>query len=145
MAARNPKTRCKVVPLYFPATTTATQTLNNSAPNLDVDCKGFTHALVFAVGGDLSTAGTDTLTVQFKETDTAGSAYSNVTSAALTALAGDVDYPTPLGEISLAGRKRYLSATLTEAGTFSGIVTVIVVLMHPEDSALAAQTYAFSV
>jgi hypothetical protein len=145
MTARNPKTAVKVVPIYFPTATTATATLNNTAPNLDVECKGFTHALIFAVIGAAVTLVTDTITVQIKETDTAGSAYSDVSGALFSALTGTGDNTVRLGEINLQGRKKFLSATLTEAGTFDGIVGVFAVLMNPEDTALTAQSYDFSV
>ncbi len=144
---RNPQTSLKVQHLFFPAQVTATTTLNNSAPNLNVDTLGFEEALIIAVVGAAVTAGTDTITVQMKESATDdGLGYTNITGAAFAALTGTGDNTQRLGRLKLEGRKRYLSATLTEAGTFDGIVGIIVVLIGPRDTTQdTIQSYDFSV
>lgn len=145
----NPQTHVKAVTLLVPTSLSATTTLNNSAPNLDVDCLGFSEALIIVQQSDAITATSDLLAIQFKETATAGSAYTDVTGALLNvtgaATGQSGDNTTQVGRIKLEGRKRYLSATLTETGTFVGTVSVIVVLFNPDNTSLTAQTYAFSV
>lgn len=147
----NPQTHCKAVTLLVPTSLSATTTLNNSSPNLDVEVRGFEEALVIVQQSDAITATTDLLTVQFKETDTAGSAYSSITGASLdvtgAATGNSGDNTTQVGRIRLEGRKRYISATLTEPGgaTFVGTVSIIVVLFGRHNTSLTAQTYSFSV
>ena len=144
MSQGNPQTHCKAVTLFVPTAVSGTTTLNNSSPNLDVEARGFAEALVIVTLSDAVTLVGDTLAVQIKESDTAGSAYSDVTGALVT-LTGTSDNTTFLGRIKLEGRKRYLSATMTETGTFVGTVAVHIVLLSPEDTALTAQTYTFNV
>lgn len=145
----NPQTHVKAVTLLVPTQLSATTTLNNSSPNLDVDVRGFAEALVIVQQSDAITATSDLLAVQFKESDTAGSAYSDISGALLNvtgAVTGNSgDNTTQVGRIRLEGRKRYLSATLTETGTFVGTVSIIIVLICPNNTTLTAQTYSFSV
>jgi len=148
----NPQTLCKVVTLLVPTSLSATTTLNNSSPNLDVDTFGFAEALIIIGQSDAITATSDLLAIQFKETATAGSAYTDITGALASvtgaAVAGPPatgDNTTQVGRIKLEGRKRYLSATLTETGTFSGTVEIVVVLLGRADTASTAQSYSFNV
>lgn len=149
MSQGNPQTHCKAVTLLVPTSLSATTTLNNTTPNFDVDLRGFAEALIIVQQSDAITATSDLLAIQFKESDTAGSAYSDITGALLNvtgaATGNSGDNTTQVARIKLEGRKRYLSATLTETGTFVGTVSIIVVLLHPEDTTLTAQTYSFNV
>lgn len=145
----NPQTHVKAVTLLVPTSLSATTTLNNSAPNLDVDCKGYQEALIIVQQSDAITLASDLLAIQFKESNTAGSGYADITGALVNvtgAASGQAgDNTTQVCRIKLEGRKRYLSATLTETGTFVGTVSILVVLIAPADSTLPAQTYGFSV
>jgi hypothetical protein len=146
----NPQTLVKAVTLLVPTSLSATTTLNNSSPNLDVDTSGFAEALIIVQQSDAITATSDLLAIQFKETATAGSAYSDITGALLNvtgaATGQSGDNTTQVARIKLEGRKRYLSATLTETGTFVGTVSIIVVLIGSKDTAAyTAQTYGFNI
>lgn len=145
----NPQTFVKAVTLLVPTSLSATTTLDNSAPNLDVDMKGYMEALIIVQQSDAITATSDLLAIQFKETNTAGSGYTDITGALVNvtgaAIGQSGDNTTQVCRLKLEGRKRYLSATLTETGTFVGTVSIIVVLIAPANSSLPNQTYGFSV
>jgi hypothetical protein len=146
----NPQTLVKAVTLLVPTSLSATTTLNNSSPNLDVDTLGFYEALIIVQQSDAITATSDLLAIQFKEASTtAGNAYTDITGALLNvtgaATGNSGDNTTQVARIKLEGRKRYLSATLTETGTFVGTVSILIVLIGTADTALTAQTYSFNV
>lgn len=142
----NPQTACKAIQLLVPGTLSADTTLNNSTPNFDIDTLGFDEALVIVYAGATATLVGDFLVCQLKETDTAGSAYSDITGAQYSRVTGTGDNATKFGRVNLEGRKRYLSATLTETGTFSGEVGIMVVLFGPKHTDIyTTQAYDFSV
>lgn len=138
MPANNPKANTSRKPLLPAARYTAT------GNGTGIDTIGFNSALIlldFGNGGGT----TPTLDVKIQESDTLGGTYTDITGAVFAQITGSGG-GDKAGELYLQPRKRFIRAVRTISGTsptFDGGVWAV--LMNPEDTAVAADAYAFQV
>jgi hypothetical protein len=141
MVASNPQTKCKVVQALPAAAHVADVT-----PSAGIDCKGFTELLVVVNAGTYVGAASVTITLQESSvSDGTGDSFAAWTGSAFAAITTANDAARHLGRINLRGRERYIRPVFDYTGNGTTEVAptgIEFVLMHPEDSAIADDTYA---
>lgn len=138
----NPNSCTKTVQAIKSAAHAATVT-----PSTGIDTRGFSELLVVVNAGTCVGAGSATITIQ-ESSASDGTNDAFATIGTFTAITTANDDAIHVGRIKLSQRNRYIRAVLTYAGNGSTEVTplgIAFVLMNPRDSALATDTFVFSV
>lgn len=141
MASRNPQTSNKIVQALK-----AKDHILDVTPSTGVDCKGFTELLVIINAGTYVGAASVVVTLQESSaSDGSGDAFASWTGSAFAAITTANDDAVIVGRVDLRGRERYIRALFDYTGNGSSELAptgIEFVLIGPEDSALANNTFA---
>lgn len=136
----NPQTLLQVGASMNPETYTATPT-----DEAFVDCLGYSECLVILATGTFTSTATLDVVVH-ESANSNGSSSAAITGATFAQVAtGATDDTVYVGRINLQDRLRYIGTVATFGGAGNAPVACLIIPIGPRDTAIANDTYAFSV
>lgn len=117
-----------------------------ASPSTEVtsDCRGFSEAIITLVCGTFTSSATMDVAI-YEDTASNGASATAISGAAFAQVSTSNDVAVYVARVNLQKTKRYLIPVCTHAGTGDAPITVLVQKIGPRDTAIANQSYAFSV
>lgn len=139
MVKHNPQTLLKPSSGIPPASYSASPTTEAY-----VDTRGWSECLVVLHCGTFTS--TATLDVAMYESSASnGSGATAITSAAFAQVSTANDDAVYVGRINLQDKSRYIGSVATYGGSGNAVFSMLIIPILPRTTALADQTYSFSV